>query len=125
MAEYYFQELGLEAVLVKSKMSKMSGQMAAYVLGGGLWEQKSDENIINYWTRQVFRATELARVALFACAPHPTEACVERTFSHQGLISSDLRGSLSEESVRALMKVRFNYLSLFTEQSPIEPDILL
>ena len=67
MVEYYFQELGLEAVLVKSKMSKMSGQMAAYVLGGGLWEQKSDENIINYWTRQVFRAPELARVALFAC----------------------------------------------------------
>ena len=53
MAEYYFQELGLDAVLVKSKMSKMSGQMVAYVLGGGLWEQKSDENIINYWIRSI------------------------------------------------------------------------
>ena len=125
MAEYYFQELGLEAVSVKSKISKMNGQMAGFLLGGGLWEQNSEEDIVHYWTRQVFRAPELARLALLACAPHPTEAFVERGFSHQGLICNDLRGSLSEESVKALMKVRFNYLSLFSEPSPLDPDILL
>ena len=125
MAEYYFQELSLEAVSVKSKKSKMNGQMARFVLGGGYWEQNSEEDIVDYWTRQVFRASELARFVLLAWAPHTTEACVERSFSHQGLISNDLRGSFLEESVKALMKVRINYLSLFSEPSPLDPEILL
>ena len=36
LAEYYFQEFGLEAVSVKTKLSKIKGQMAGFVLGGGL-----------------------------------------------------------------------------------------
>ena len=41
-----------------------------------------------------FRAPELTRIALIANAPNPTETCVERSFSHQGLISNDLSCSL-------------------------------
>ena len=113
MAKYYLQKLGFEENLIASKLSKINAQMAAYVLGDGLWEHASEEVVVHYWTRQVFRAPELARIALIANAPHPTEASVERSFSHQGLISNDLRCSLSQESVKALMKVRFNYSALF------------
>ena len=56
----------------------MNGQMARFVLGGGLWEQNSEEDIVDYWTCQIFRAPELARFVLLACAPHPTEACVKK-----------------------------------------------
>ena len=123
MAQYYFQELGIEGISVCNKIAKVNIQMAAYVLGGCLWELESEkETVVHYWTRQVFRAPELARVELFYCTTHPTEACVERTFSHQGLICNDLRSSLSEKSVKALMKVRFNYLSLSTEPQDADVD---
>lgn len=124
MGEYYFQELGLETSSITNKIDKLNAQMAAYILGGGLWELESEEEtLVHYWTRQVFRVPELARVALFSCTPHPTEACVERTFSHQGLICNDLRGSLSEISVKSLMKVRFNYLALYKDEYNTDNDV--
>ena len=57
-------------------------------------------------------APEMSRAATFCYSAHPTEACVERSFSHQGRIMDDLRAQLSETSVQALMKVRFNLKTL-------------
>ena len=93
MGEYYFQELGLEtsSITITNKIDKLNAQMAAYIIGGGLWELESEEEtLVHYWIRQVFRVPELARVALFSCTPHPTEACVERTFSHHSRCENDV-----------------------------------
>ena len=55
----------------------------------------------------------LARVALTVYAITPSEACCERSFSHQGLLHSSLRGNLDDESIHALLSVRMNILRLF------------
>ena len=66
MPQYYFKELGFEGISALNKIDKVNIQMAAYVLGGGLWELESEkETVVHYWTRQVVRAPELARVACF------------------------------------------------------------
>jgi hypothetical protein len=50
----------------------------------------------------------LNRTASFVRSIHATEAAVERAFSGQGLVHSDLRGALSIETLNALMFVRIN-----------------
>ena len=67
----------------------------------GVTGHASKEAVVQYYlTRQVLRAPELARIALIANAPDPTEACVERSFSHQELLSNAIRCSLSQEFVK-------------------------
>lgn len=115
MASYYFQELCF-GDRTQAKLAKFDQQIGLFLIGGEPWLPpiKSDESTqAYYWSRQVVRAPELSTVALFICAIHPTEACVERSFSHQDLINSDLRNLLSEISVQALIRLRFNFDSLF------------
>lgn len=73
---WLIHELGLEGTSASIKIDKLNLQMAAYVLGGKL---ESEETGVHSWIRQVFRAHDLARVALFSCTTHPTEECVERS----------------------------------------------
>ena len=48
-------------------------------------------------------------MALTLFSVTPSEACVERAFSHLGLIDSNVRNKLSPENVDALMFVRMNW----------------
>ena len=50
----------------------------------------------------------LAKVALRLARINPTEASVERSFSAQGVLHSDLRNSLSDRSGHALLFVQMN-----------------
>lgn len=74
------------------------------------WERDADESLLLFWSQpaRVAHVPELARIAIFVHAIHPTEACVERAFSAQGRVQSDLRASLSLASVNAIMKVKIN-----------------
>eukprot|EP00668_Euglena_longa_P036889 GGOE01047459.1.p3 GENE.GGOE01047459.1~~GGOE01047459.1.p3 ORF type:complete len:102 (+),score=0.13 GGOE01047459.1:500-805(+) len=61
----------------------------------------------------------LAKVALTLFSLTPSEACVERCFSHQSLLHSDLRANLDDASVRPLMCVRMTTPRLLLT-SPVE-----
>ena len=53
------------------------------------------------------------QIAAILCSITPSEACVERSFSQQGLLHSELRSRLSDASVKALMVVHMNILRLY------------
>lgn len=52
-----------------------------------------------YWTRMAVTSPRLAKIALRLLAIAPTEASVERAFSHRANIHSALRNALSDASV--------------------------
>ena len=64
--------------------------------------------ISTFWQRAASTLPNLAKVALRLLRVNPTEASVERSFSAQGILHSDLRNRLSDESVESLMFVRMN-----------------
>lgn len=68
---------------------------------------------ISYWESISIEVPLLAKVALTILSICPSEACVERCFSAQGLIHSELRANLDDDSIRALMSVRMNILRLY------------
>ena len=65
-------------------------------------------------------ATELAYCALALLSITASEAAVERSFSRQGIIHSDLRNRTSEESVYSQMCVAFNSRAL--ERAALSPE---
>ena len=52
-----------------------------------------------YWQQIALDLPLLSQIALAVFSITPSEASVERSFSHQGRVHSDLRNSLTEESV--------------------------
>lgn len=66
-----------------------------------------------YWRSISLHVPLLSKVALTIFAIAPSEASVERSFSHQGLVHSDLRASLDDSSVQAVMTVRMNIARFF------------
>lgn len=71
-------------------------------------------SVMRYWLQRADNdgTAELARVALAVLAINPSEASVERTFSHQGLLHSKLRSKLGDGLVAAQMMVRCNHHQL-------------
>ena len=112
VARYYMQELGFVGDQLEAKMEKVRKQLGAFLLGRGKWVREGSEGALAYWGRHCVEAPEMSRAAAFCYSAHPTEACVERSFSHQGRIMGDLRAQLSETSAQALTKVRFNLKTL-------------
>lgn len=82
-----------------------SGQMAL--------QQRPDVHPLMFWELLAPHVPVLAIVAMAIYSMHPTEACVERSFSAQGLLYSELRSSLSDESINALMTIRMNVDRVF------------
>ena len=56
---------------------------------------------VAYWQRVCLYVPLLGKVALAVFSINPTEAAVERSFSHQSLLHSDLRNRMSEETIHA------------------------
>jgi hypothetical protein len=112
-ATYYHVSWGAPEAEAEKKASVAVRQFADFILGGGDWRKNEGESWREYWSRQAFKRRELSTVALAMGSIHPTEACVERTFSHQGIAHNDLRNRLSDESVKAIMTVRFNHGPLY------------
>jgi len=76
----------------------------------------NDENAapIRWQPRRVwnlFAHTRLSKVATALLSLSASEAAVERTFSAQGLVHSELRNSLKDEAVQAEMMLKFNTTS--------------
>ena len=79
------------------------------------------ELLLRIWRKYLNgSATELAHCALALLAITASEAAVERSFSRQGLIHSDLRNRSSDQSVYSQMCVAFNYRAL--ERAAFSPE---
>lgn len=63
---------------------------------------------VPFWEGLALHVPILAKVTITIFGLTPSEACVERSFSNQGLLHSDLRANLDDSSVKALMSVRMN-----------------
>jgi hypothetical protein len=97
----------------------------------GQWVTRSGPLAINarplpkpleYWEGVALHVPILARVATTLFSVVVSEASVERSFSHQGLLHSDLRSNLDPSSVKALMTVRMNYHRLFPNSSLVKEE---
>ena len=56
----------------------------------------------NYWHGVAVHLPLLAKVVLTIFAITPSEACVERSFSNQTLLHTDLRSTLDDSTIQAL-----------------------
>ena len=56
---------------------------------------------VDYWNTIALHMPLLAKVALTIFSISASEACVERSFSHQSLLHTDLRNSLDDTSIQA------------------------
>lgn len=56
---------------------------------------------VAFWNGIALNVPCLARLALAVLTISPSEACVERSFSHQSLIHSDLRARLNQSTIEA------------------------
>jgi hypothetical protein len=77
---------------------------------------------VEYWEGVALHVPILAKLAIVIFGLAPSEACVERSFSHQGLLHSDLRGSLDDSSIKALMSVRMNLSHFFSVSSAVKEE---
>ena len=57
--------------------------------------------------------TLLTKIAVAVHKICPSEAAIERSFSHQGDVHTDLRNKLDPTSVRSIMMVRMNLANVF------------
>ena len=95
-------------------LPSLRGQLGQWVSRSGpLCVPHGDPHPLDYWHSVAIHVPLLAKVAVAVHSISPSEACVERSFSHQGLVHSDLRSRLTDESIRALMTVRMNILRVY------------
>ena len=73
---------------------------------------QEDKDFETYWRLRAVSSPVLAKVALKVGSISPSEAAVERAFSHLKLLHSKLRNRLHERSVDVLMFVRMNAVPL-------------
>jgi hypothetical protein len=84
-------------------------EVGKYVLREGYFAMRPEvKDTKGYWRSMALDSPDLAKFVIGVMSISPTEASVERAFSHRKKIHSDIRNSLSEESVEALMFVRMN-----------------
>ena len=74
---------------------------------------QADPHPLEYWHEMAIHMPLLAKVAVAIHSVMHSEACVERSFSQQGLLHSDLRSRLSDKSIKSLMTVRMNIVRLY------------
>jgi hypothetical protein len=77
---------------------------------------------LDYWEGVALHVPILARVTTTLFNMVVSEASVERSFSHQSLLHSDLRTNLDPSSVRALMTVRMNFHRMFPASSSVKEE---
>ena len=95
-------------------LPSLQGQLGQWVSRSGpLCVPVGDPHPLDYWNIMAIHVPLLAKVAVALHSVSPSEACVERSFSHQGLLHSDLRSRLTDESIKALMSVRMNILRVY------------
>lgn len=92
----------------------LRGQLGQWVSRSGpVCIPVGDPNPLDYWHQMAIHMPLLAKVAVAVHSVCPSEACVERSFSQQGLLHSDLRVRLTDKSIKSLMTVRMNILRLY------------
>ena len=77
-----------------------------------------------YWQSIALVVPMLAKVALAVFSITPSEAAVERSFSHQSLVHSDLRTRLDDSTIEAVMMVRMNVIHFLGIQTLPKPKRL-
>ena len=92
----------------------LRGQLGQWVSRSGpVCIPQADPHPLEYWHEMAIHMPLLAKVAVAIHSVTPSEACVERSFSQQGLLHSDLRSRLSDKSIKSLMTVRMNIVRLY------------
>lgn len=106
-ARYVWEELGHPATSVHTMAGQLDKELAEFI-------SNNEGPAPDLWISSARACAHplLYKIATMYLSIHPTEACVERAFSAQGLLHSDLRAGLSLRSVVALMKVRMNLRTL-------------
>ena len=102
-------------------LSAPRGQLGQWVTRhGALSIPDPAPEALSYWFELAVHVPLLSKVAVAIFSITPSEACVERSFSAQGLVHSDLRSNLEDSSVQAIMQVRMNihHLYVLPDQSP-------
>ena len=85
-------------------------QLGSFVIREGIFSisPTNPNDMETFWRSKALACPELAKFALGLLAIAPTEAAVERAFSHRKLLHNPLRNALKDASVEALMFVRMN-----------------
>ena len=65
------------------------------------------------WEGVALTTPLLAKIGLHVFSIVPSEASVERSFSHQSLVHSDLRNRMAESTIHSVMYVRMNVGNFF------------
>ena len=75
--------------------------------------ESGKSSLLTYWEGLALTIPLLSKIALSVYSIVPSEASVERSFSHQSIVHSDLRNKLSDEAVQSVMFVRMNVGNFF------------
>lgn len=95
-------------------MNCLRGQLGKWVSRlGALAIPDPIPEAIPYWFDVAIHVPLLSQVAIAIHSIVPSEASVERSFSHQSLVHSELRTRLEDGSVLSLMRVRMNVMEVF------------
>ena len=87
-------------------------EIGRFILREGPFKEDAKQSPSFYWQHLAITAPRLAKAAKRILAIAPSEAAVERAFSHRKTIHSQIRNSLTESSVEALMFVGMNAVLL-------------
>ena len=97
--------------LIKSQFTKFTGAVGEFISKGDELDVAREQDKINwqlYWIQQYCRSPALSAVALCLLSIGISESCVERSFSAQQFIHSDLRNRMTADLVQAEMRIRCN-----------------
>ena len=85
-------------------------QRGSFIIREGMFNVVATDPISmdTFWRAKAVACPKLAKFALGLLCIAPTEAAVERAFSHRKLLHNPLRNALQDASVEALMFVRMN-----------------
>ena len=82
-------------------LPKLKAQIGQWVLRSGPLAVPVDHPTpLAYWQQIALDLPHLSIIAMVVFSIAPSEACVERSFSHQKQVHSDSRARLSDDSVR-------------------------
>ena len=84
-------------------LPQLNVQMGQWVMRAGplAIPQGPPPDPVLYWQSVAMNVPLLAKAVLCLFALSPSEACVERIFSHQTLLHTELRSSLDDASIQA------------------------
>lgn len=112
---------------------RLNVQLAQYLGTGGHFQnvemvRESYPDYDLFWSYYTLIAPELSEVARALLSITASEASVERTFSAQGLVHSDLRNRMTDDKIEDEMFIKFNERALSSvvvdpdECERLEPD---